>query len=150
MDLNVKGLFFLTKELLPLLEAAATKAEPARVINVGSIAGMLLSIDRAMMMMMMGCHEFPRHSTRRTRHHVPHTGIKPQLVPTYAYDASKAAVHHLTRHLAGHLADKYINVNAIAPGFVKSKMSSQLLTYASLETVRRSSHDKRHHMYGSR
>lgn len=75
-----------------------------------------------------------------------HTGIKPQLVPTYAYDASKAAVHHLTRHLAGHLADKYINVNAIAPGFVKSKMSSQLLTYASLETVRRSSHDKRHQM----
>jgi NAD(P)-dependent dehydrogenase (short-subunit alcohol dehydrogenase family) len=46
------------------------------------------------------------------------------LVPTletYAYSASKAAVHQLTRHLAKALAPK-ITVNAIAPGPFESKM----------------------------
>jgi 2-deoxy-D-gluconate 3-dehydrogenase len=39
MDTNVKGVFFLTQRLLPLLEAGATSEDPARVINVGSIDG---------------------------------------------------------------------------------------------------------------
>jgi 2-deoxy-D-gluconate 3-dehydrogenase len=39
MDTNVKGIFFLTQRLLPLLEAAATPEDPARVINIGSIDG---------------------------------------------------------------------------------------------------------------
>lgn len=39
MDTNVKGVFFLTQRLLPLLEAGATTEDPARVINVGSIDG---------------------------------------------------------------------------------------------------------------
>ena len=39
MDTNVKGAFFLTQRLLPLLESAATAEEPARVINIGSIDG---------------------------------------------------------------------------------------------------------------
>jgi NAD(P)-dependent dehydrogenase (short-subunit alcohol dehydrogenase family) len=38
-DLNVKGLFFLIRDLVPLLAAAASKEEPARVINIGSIDG---------------------------------------------------------------------------------------------------------------
>jgi NAD(P)-dependent dehydrogenase (short-subunit alcohol dehydrogenase family) len=38
-DTNVKGVFFLTQHLLPMLEAKATKDEPARVINIGSIDG---------------------------------------------------------------------------------------------------------------
>lgn len=37
---NVKSAFFLTRELLPLLEKAAAPADPARVINVGSIDGL--------------------------------------------------------------------------------------------------------------
>ncbi|HZU73038.1 MAG TPA: SDR family oxidoreductase [Acidimicrobiales bacterium] len=40
MDTNVKGVFFLTQKLLPLLEAAATAEDPARVINIGSIDGL--------------------------------------------------------------------------------------------------------------
>ena len=40
MDTNVKGVFFLTQRLLPLLEAAGTADDPARVINIGSIDGL--------------------------------------------------------------------------------------------------------------
>jgi 2-deoxy-D-gluconate 3-dehydrogenase len=39
MDTNVKGVFFLTQQLLPLLEAGATPDDPARIINIGSIDG---------------------------------------------------------------------------------------------------------------
>jgi 2-deoxy-D-gluconate 3-dehydrogenase len=39
MDTNVKGVFFLTQKLLPLLRKAAADA-PARVINIGSIDGL--------------------------------------------------------------------------------------------------------------
>lgn len=38
-DVNVTGMFYLTQKLLPQLRAAATAADPARVINVGSIGG---------------------------------------------------------------------------------------------------------------
>jgi len=39
MDTNVKGVFFLTQKLLPMLEKAASHEDPARVINVGSVDG---------------------------------------------------------------------------------------------------------------
>ncbi len=39
-DLNLKSLFFLTRDLLPMLEKAATADDPARVINIGSIDGL--------------------------------------------------------------------------------------------------------------
>lgn len=39
MDTNVKGMFFLTQKLLPLLKAAGSAEDPARVINIGSIDG---------------------------------------------------------------------------------------------------------------
>jgi NAD(P)-dependent dehydrogenase (short-subunit alcohol dehydrogenase family) len=40
LDLNLKAPFFLTRAMLPALEAAATPDDPARVINVGSIDGL--------------------------------------------------------------------------------------------------------------
>jgi NAD(P)-dependent dehydrogenase (short-subunit alcohol dehydrogenase family) len=40
LALNVKGVFYLTKFLLPLLEEAGTAEDPARVINIGSIDGL--------------------------------------------------------------------------------------------------------------
>ena len=39
MDTNVKGVFFLTQQLLPMLEEGATSEDPARVINIGSVDG---------------------------------------------------------------------------------------------------------------
>lgn len=39
LDLNVKGVFFLTRACTPLLEKAARADDPARVINVGSVDG---------------------------------------------------------------------------------------------------------------
>ena len=41
MDLNVKGLFYVTQKLLPLLTQGATADSPARVINIGSVDGIL-------------------------------------------------------------------------------------------------------------
>ncbi len=40
VDLNLKSPFFLTRAFLPLLEAAGTRDDPARVINIGSIDGL--------------------------------------------------------------------------------------------------------------
>ncbi len=54
-------------------------------------------------------------------------GIKPPMVESYAYSASKAAVHQLTRHLAKRLASERITVNAIAPGPFESKMTAFML-----------------------
>ena len=50
-------------------------------------------------------------------------GIRVPLLQNYAYSASKAGVHMLSRHLAHHLVDKNITVNAIAPGPFPSKMT---------------------------
>jgi len=92
LALNVKGVFHLTIACLPLLEKSASHADPARVINIGSI-----------------------------------DGIQVPLLDTYAYSASKAAVHHMTRVLAMQLAGKRITVNAVAPGPFESKMMAATL-----------------------
>nr|NIS43255.1 SDR family NAD(P)-dependent oxidoreductase [Desulfuromonadales bacterium] len=92
MDINVKSPFFLTQALLPLLEAAASAEDPARIIMIGSIDG--LNVNR---------------------------------LPTFSYGPSKAAVHHLARTLASHLADRHITANAIAPGLFPSKMTAHIM-----------------------
>jgi len=56
-------------------------------------------------------------------------GITHPHMKNYAYSASKAAVHHLTRHLGADLARQRINVNGIAPGFFPSKMTAHLLVH---------------------
>lgn len=92
MELNVHAPFALSQKLLPLLEAAASADDPARIINIGSIAG--LATDNA---------------------------------NAFAYSASKAALHQLTRNLARELAPRRILVNAIAPGFFPSNMTAPVM-----------------------
>jgi NAD(P)-dependent dehydrogenase (short-subunit alcohol dehydrogenase family) len=86
LGLNVRTPFHLIQLARPLLEAASTADDPARVINIGSIDG-------------IGTPDFEN----------------------YAYGASKAALHHLTKHLAADLAPSIL-VNAIAPGPFPTKM----------------------------
>ncbi len=88
MDVNLRGVFFLTQALLPQLRAAGTAGDPARVINIGSTDG-LRAPDRE----------------------------------EYAYGASKAGLHHLTRHLAAAVAEDDITANAVAPGWFPSEMT---------------------------
>jgi NAD(P)-dependent dehydrogenase (short-subunit alcohol dehydrogenase family) len=54
-------------------------------------------------------------------------GLRVPPLETYAYSASKAAVHHLTRALAQRLAPQGITVNAIAPGPFESKMMAETM-----------------------
>ena len=56
-------------------------------------------------------------------------GIHVPLFDSFAYSASKAAVHQLTRHLGKALAGDGITVNAIAPGLFPSKMTAFLLDH---------------------
>ena len=46
---------------------------------------------------------------------------RPQWQP--AYNASKAAVHHLTKSLAAEWAPHGVRVNAVAPGYVRTEMT---------------------------
>jgi NAD(P)-dependent dehydrogenase (short-subunit alcohol dehydrogenase family) len=54
-------------------------------------------------------------------------GLNVNSMPTFSYGPSKAAIHHLARTLASHLATRHITVNAIAPGPFPSKMMAHTL-----------------------
>ncbi|MBM4268596.1 MAG: SDR family oxidoreductase [Deltaproteobacteria bacterium] len=54
-------------------------------------------------------------------------GLRAPVLETYAYSASKAAVHHMTGVLAKRLAKQGITVNAVAPGPFESKMMAATL-----------------------
>jgi gluconate 5-dehydrogenase len=54
-------------------------------------------------------------------------GNPPGIMQTVAYNTSKGAVVNLTRTLAGEWGRFGITVNALAPGFFRSKMSDVLI-----------------------
>jgi NAD(P)-dependent dehydrogenase (short-subunit alcohol dehydrogenase family) len=92
MNINVKAIFALTRDLMPLLLKKASVGNPSRVINIGSIDGLRVS-----------------------------------STDNFAYGASKAAVHFLTKNLAVRMGSKGLNVNAIAPGPFESQMMDHML-----------------------
>lgn len=51
-------------------------------------------------------------------------GMRVPIWESYAYSATKAGVHQLTRMVAKRLAREHITVNAIAPGFFPSRMTA--------------------------
>lgn len=46
-DLNLKAVFFMTQAFLPLLRTASSTLQPARIINIGSAAGVQVSANEA-------------------------------------------------------------------------------------------------------
>lgn len=91
MAVNVQTPFTMVRELLPELAASGSCGDPARVINIGSVAG-----------------------------------VTTERLHAYSYSASKAAIHMLSRDLAGDLADRNITVNAVIPGFFPTKMTAHM------------------------
>jgi len=92
-NLNLKSVFFLTRDLVPLLaKGAELSKSPSAVINIGSI-----------------------------------DGIRTPSMPVYAYSATKAGLHHLSKHMAEKLAEKNITVNVLAAGAFHTKMMAATL-----------------------
>ena len=54
-------------------------------------------------------------------------GLRVPSLETYAYSASKAALHHLSRVLAGQLGPRHITSNTLACGPFQSKMMKATL-----------------------
>jgi NAD(P)-dependent dehydrogenase (short-subunit alcohol dehydrogenase family) len=100
LTLNLQRVFTLTQALTPLLEAAgaASKQEDGVVTDPGRVVH-IGSID----------------------------GIRVPLLPTFAYSASKAGLHHLSRHLAVELGPKGITSNTLACGPFATKMMAATL-----------------------
>ncbi|KZV60186.1 rhamnolipids biosynthesis 3-oxoacyl-reductase [Peniophora sp. CONT] len=96
--LNVKSIFYMTVGLADLLAKDATSHSPGSVINMSSVAGLNPIADAG-------------------RLSAGNTGV-------YSYNASKAAVNHLTSSLAVTYAKRFITVNAICPGVFPSKMTA--------------------------
>jgi NAD(P)-dependent dehydrogenase (short-subunit alcohol dehydrogenase family) len=67
LDLNVKGVFHLTRFLRPQLEAASNTEDPARVINVGSIDGIQVPMleTYAYSSAKAAVHQLTRHLAKR-------------------------------------------------------------------------------------
>lgn len=84
VDMNLKGLFWITQAALPLL------ANGANIINISSVAGRIgIGAGRSL------------------------------------YGATKAAIDSFTKSWALELAPRKIRVNAVAPGYVESDMTSE-------------------------
>lgn len=79
LDLNVKGVFHLTRFLRPQLEAAATDGDPARVINIGSIDGIHVPIleTYAYSSAKAAVHQLTRHLAKRLAPQVTVNAIAP-------------------------------------------------------------------------
>lgn len=92
LTLNLQRAFTLTQLCLPLLQRAATPADPARVIHIGSI-----------------------------------DGLRVPTMANFAYSASKAGLHHLSRALARELGQRDITSNVLACGPFPSKMMAATL-----------------------
>ncbi|OAA42188.1 NAD(P)-binding domain protein [Metarhizium rileyi] len=95
LTLNLQRAFTLTQLCLPLLEKAASRDDPARVIHIGSI-----------------------------------DGLRVPTMANFAYSASKAGLHHLSRHIARDLGARNVTSNVLACGPFRTKMMKATLDAA--------------------
>jgi NAD(P)-dependent dehydrogenase (short-subunit alcohol dehydrogenase family) len=100
VDLNTKSVFFLTQALLPQLRAAASRDNPARVINIASINGIeppsletyAYSTSKA------GCIMLTRHLAKRlAREDILVNAIAPGPFPSQMMAATLAAAGAMIR-----------------------------------------------------
>jgi NAD(P)-dependent dehydrogenase (short-subunit alcohol dehydrogenase family) len=79
LALNVKGVFHLTKFLVPLLEEAGSAEEPARVINIGSIDGFKVPVldSYSYSASKAAVHMLTRHLARRLAPRITVNAIAP-------------------------------------------------------------------------
>lgn len=94
---NVKALFYVTAGLTDLLAKDSTNIEPARVVNISSVAGLSPVADGS--------------------------ALAEEGHGLWSYNASKAAANHLTKSLSITLANQNILVNAICPGPYETPMT---------------------------
>lgn len=94
-----------------------------RVMSV-NVAG-LFTLTRELMPMLVASGAADRPATIVNIGSV--MGTVTQAENAYAYSASKAAVHHLTRILAAEFAARHVTVNAIAPGPFPTNMTAYAL-----------------------
>lgn len=98
MNINVKAIFNVTKFFLPLLRAAATAADPARVINIGSVDGLVIPISEnySYSASKAAVHMLTRHSAHALKgDHITVNAIAPGLFPSrmtaWLFDNPEAA-----------------------------------------------------------
>jgi NAD(P)-dependent dehydrogenase (short-subunit alcohol dehydrogenase family) len=98
LTLNVQRVFALTRLLTPLLESPQSQKGGGVTDDPGRVIH-IGSID----------------------------ALRVPLLPTFAYSASKAALHHLSRHLAVELGPRGVTSNTLACGPFPSKMMAATL-----------------------
>lgn len=115
LGVNVRAVFHLTQRLLPLLRAAASPEDPARVINIGSIDGLSIPIfqNYGYSASKAAVHMLTRHlGYALVRDHITVNAIAPGLFPTRmtrtVFDspaASEAVVAEIPLRRAGTAED---------------------------------------------
>jgi NAD(P)-dependent dehydrogenase (short-subunit alcohol dehydrogenase family) len=86
------------------------------------------------------CRAFGRHMLTRERGSIVTVGSMSGIISNRPqrqvhYNAAKAAVHHMTRSLAGEWAARGVRVNAVAPTYVDTAMSSKGLRTSELASI---------------
>jgi len=110
MTLNLQRVFTLTQAVTPLLEKAGRESVAAAAgAGAGTEGGGVVT------------------DPGRVIHIGSIDGIRVPLMPTFAYSASKAALHHLSRHLAVELGPRGVTSNTLACGPFPSKMMAATL-----------------------
>ena len=96
LNLNVKGIFHLTRALLGPLRASGTHEDPARVINVGSIDGIRVPMMEtyAYSSAKAAVHQLTRHLAKRLApEHITVNAVAPGPFPSKMMAATLDAFH---------------------------------------------------------
>ncbi|ESK98054.1 short chain dehydrogenase reductase family [Moniliophthora roreri MCA 2997] len=107
LNLNLQRVFTLTQKALPLLRAAAEKSKDGEIYRDPARIINIGSVE----------------------------GIYVPGHDTYSYSAAKAALHHLSRHLAAKLGPDGVVSNTIACGFFPTKMTAHFMDMVGEELV---------------